>query len=84
MTDPVHRGCVLSHDFHNDLHVILGRCELLIPLLACQPDVLRHVSLIKEAALHMNQNISRVPCPLSTSALPEYYTDDPNSPPAAD
>ncbi len=54
--------CLLAHDLHNDLHVILGRCELLTPLLEAGTEEARHLRMIKEAADGMADNLAGRPC----------------------
>ena len=66
--------CILAHDFNNNLHVILGRCEMLGDLLDVNDDrnveSIKHVRLIKEAVIHMARAIAERPCQFSLFTIP--------------
>ena len=59
----------LFHDFNNALGTIIGRCDLLLALLANHPDS-QHVLIIRETATRMADQIrsSPLPVPLSRSS----------------
>jgi hypothetical protein len=56
------KRCLLAHDLNNDLHVILGRCDLLSESLQPDSEAVKHLRFIREAARHMAENVADRPC----------------------
>lgn len=48
----------MAHELSNDLRVILKRCEMLGSLVK-EPEMAKHLHLIREAAEHMADTIAR-------------------------
>jgi hypothetical protein len=59
------KRCLLAHDLNSDLHVILGRCDLLSDYLQPESEAAKHLRLIREAARHMAENIADRPCQIA-------------------
>jgi signal transduction histidine kinase len=60
---PISEPGVVAHELSNDLSVIIRRCEMLGRLVK-EPEMAKHLHLIREAAHHMADTIARA----STSA----------------
>ena len=48
----------MVHEISNDLSVIIRHCEMLGNLVK-EPEMAKHLHLIREAALHMDDTIAR-------------------------
>ena len=58
---------MLAHDLNNRLNVILGRCQLLKHCLDDDPEAVRHLESIENAARHMAELVAdRLPHQLGT------------------
>lgn len=53
----------LSHDLNNALGIIIGRCDLLLALMANHPDS-QHVLIIRETATRMAEQMRSRPWPV--------------------
>jgi signal transduction histidine kinase len=63
---------LLSHDLKNDLAIIMGCCDLLGDVEIEDPQVARHLEMIREAARHMKDRILKTSCGVPT--LPRSHT----------
>ena len=48
---------LLSHDLKNDLAIIMGCCDLLSDVEIADPQIARHLEMIREAARRMKSRI---------------------------
>ena len=65
----------LFHDLNNGLGTIIGRCDLLLGLMANHPD-LQHVLIIRETATRMAEQISSRPWPVPLSLASAFGRPD--------